>query len=122
MCKLDLDRHVLILPNGQEYSINEFDWTETKWDEENGLTLQYKGPKELSQVNLMAAGSSDIFDEKLSDATAALKKKKRKHLEAGIELLKQSIKSYDEKKINAVLELIQSYEGIEVISIKYDQE
>ncbi|HEY4036086.1 MAG TPA: hypothetical protein VGL94_19180, partial [Ktedonobacteraceae bacterium] len=74
MCKLDLDRGMLILPNGQEYPMNKFDWTETKFDEENGLTLQYKGPKELSQVNLMAAGSSDIFDEKLLDSTTAVEK------------------------------------------------
>jgi len=112
MCKLDLERRVLILPNGQEYPIDEFDWTETRWDEENGLTLQYKGPRELSHVNLLAAGSSDIFDEKLLDAKTTLEKKKRKHIENGIEWLKQSIKLYDENKINAALVSIQSYEGI----------
>ncbi|HEY4035588.1 MAG TPA: hypothetical protein VGL94_16645 [Ktedonobacteraceae bacterium] len=111
MCKLDLDRRVLILPNGQEYGIEKFDWTETKWDEDNGLSLQYKGPKELSQVNLLAA-SVDIFDERLLGATAALKKKKRKHVEDGIEWLKNAIKSYDEGKINDALGSLQSGEGI----------
>ncbi|HEY4032927.1 MAG TPA: hypothetical protein VGL94_03070 [Ktedonobacteraceae bacterium] len=113
MWRLDLDRRMLILPNGQEYSMDDFDWTESKWDEENGLSLQFKGPGELSQVNLLAAGSADIFDQKLLDATAALKKKKRKHVENGIEWLKQSIKSYDENKINEALGSLQNHEGVE---------
>jgi hypothetical protein len=113
MCKFDLDRRVLILPNGLEFPMDKFDWTETKWDEVNGVTLQYKGPKELSQVNLLTAGSSDIFDEKLLDATTAVEEKKRKHLEEGIELLKQAIKSYDEGKINDIIGYIRSNEGVE---------
>ena len=108
MWKIDLDRHVLSFPNGPEYSLDDFDWTETKWDEENGLTLQFKGPGKLFQLNLLAAGSSDIFDERLSDSTATLKKKQRKHNETGIEWLKQSIRSYDEKKINKALASIQN--------------
>ncbi|HEY4035402.1 MAG TPA: hypothetical protein VGL94_15700 [Ktedonobacteraceae bacterium] len=112
MCKLDLDRQALILPNGQEYRMKDFDWTETKWDEDNGLTLQFKGPKELSQLNLIATGSSDTFNENLSNATAALKKKKRKQAETGIELIKQVIKSYNVEEINAVIGAIQSSEGI----------
>jgi hypothetical protein len=113
MWTLDLERRIIThTETGLEFSIDDIDWTETKWDEENGLTLQFKGPPELSQINLLAVGSCGIFSEKLKAATTALKKKKRDHLEQGIEWLKQSTKSYDEQKIDQALASIESLEGM----------
>ncbi|HEY4036932.1 MAG TPA: hypothetical protein VGL94_23485 [Ktedonobacteraceae bacterium] len=112
MWKIDLDRHVLSFPNGLEFSLDDFDWTETRWDEENGLTLRFKGPGKLFELNLLAAGSYDAFDPRLSDFISSLKKKQREHQETGIEWLKQSIRSYSEKKIDTALTSIKSTEGI----------
>jgi hypothetical protein len=114
MYRLDLERRVIVHPNGMEFRMEEFDWTETKYDEHNGLTLQYKGPSDLPRINLKQISYASL-DPKIIPATNALKEKKRQQFSDGIQSLIKAFKSQDAKKISNVMRAIETSEATEAV-------